>query len=82
MKTMVRKMGNSQGVLLPKVLLAQLGIAEELDMTVEGNAIVLRKPSKHARAGWADASKALAAAGDDALTLPEFANADDDALTW
>ena len=31
------------------------------------------------RAGWADASRALAEAGDDALVWPEFAN-DDDAL--
>ena len=35
-----------------------------------------------ARAGWAEASKAIAAAGDDALVLPEFDLQDDADQTW
>ena len=42
----------------------------------------LRKPSKPVRSGWAEASKKLAAANDDALVLGEFSNADDADLTW
>jgi len=34
------------------------------------------------RTGWAEASKALAAAEDDALVWPEFANIDDENLDW
>ena len=44
LKATLRKMGHSQGVLIPKAILAQLGISDQLDMTVEDNAIVLRKP--------------------------------------
>lgn len=44
MKATLRKMGNSQGVLIPKAIVTQLGIVDELDMTVEDGAIVLRKP--------------------------------------
>jgi antitoxin MazE len=51
-------------------------------MRVEGDALVLRRPKAAPRAGWAEASKELAAAGDDALALPEFANDADAELTW
>jgi antitoxin MazE len=34
------------------------------------------------RSRWADAAKALAEAGDDAPVWPDFANDDDDKLTW
>ena len=82
MKATLRKMGNSQGVLIPKAVIAQLGIENEIDMTVENNTIILRKPEKSAREGWAEASKAIAAAGDDKLVWPEFANAEDEKLVW
>jgi antitoxin MazE len=82
MKTTIRKMGNSQGVLIPKPLLAQAGIEREAEITVENGAIVLRKPKPAARQDWAEASRNIAAVGDDALVWPEFANADDGEWQW
>jgi antitoxin MazE len=83
MKIALHRIGNSQGVILPKPLLAQVGFTEnELEMTIERDAIVLRKPRKPVRAGWADAAKQLAQSGDDALVWPEFANEADDSLKW
>jgi antitoxin MazE len=75
-------MGNSQGVLIPKPILAQLGLEDEVEMEVENDALVIRRPQKQARAGWADASKAVAAASDDPLVMGEFSNADDAELVW
>lgn len=75
-------MGNSQGVLIPKPVLAQLGLENEVEMEVENGAIVLRRPRQKAREGWAEASKALAESGDDALVMGEFGNADDSELAW
>ena len=75
-------MGNSQGVLIPKPILAQLGLEDEVEMEVDNDAIVLRKPQKKARQGWADASKALSQAGDDELVMGEFPNADDSEFSW
>lgn len=75
-------MGNSQGVLIPKPILAQLGLEDEVDMDVVDDALVIRKPQKKAREGWAEASQAVAAAGDDALVMGEFPNADDAELVW
>ena len=68
---------------MPKTVLAQVGFTEnELEMTVERDAIVFRKPRKSVRVGWADAAKQLAQSGDDALVWPEFANEADDTLRW
>ena len=82
MKTTIRRMGNSQGVLIPKPVLAQLGLVDEAEMTIEEDAIVLRRPRKRTREGWAESSRALAAHGDDELVMGEFGNADDEALAW
>ncbi|MGN6229979.1 MAG: AbrB/MazE/SpoVT family DNA-binding domain-containing protein [Trinickia sp.] len=82
MKTAIRRMGNSQGVLIPKPVLAQLGLENEVEMEVENDAIVLRRPRHKAREGWAEASRVLSESGDDALVMGEFANADDAELAW
>ena len=82
MKTTIRRMGNSQGVIIPKPLLAQVGLVDEAELVVENDSIVLRKPSRKVRAGWAEASQRVAEAGDDALAWPEFANAGDAELRW
>ena len=82
MKATLRKMGNRQGVLIPKAIVSQLAIKGELDMTVKNGAIVLSKPHKPVRAGWVEACKRVAAAGDDVLAWSELANAGDQELVW
>lgn len=42
-------------------------------------AALMRSPL---RSRWAEAAKALAEAGDDAPVWPDFANDEDDKLTW
>jgi antitoxin MazE len=82
MKIAIRQLGNSHGVLIPKPLLAQVGLKTEATISVEKGAIVLRKPAKGARNGWAVAAARIAAAGDDRPVLGEFANHDDANLKW
>jgi antitoxin MazE len=82
MLTAIRKMGNSQGILIPKPLLRQLGLVDQAEMLVEGDALVLRRPQAQPRDGWAKVSEAVAVHGDDALVLPEFANQGDAELQW
>lgn len=79
----IRQIGNSQGILIPKPVLAQVGLdGGEAEMTIEGDALVLRKPAKPMRAGWADAARAIAEQGDDALVMSEFGNAADAEHAW
>ena len=80
----IRRIGNSQGIVIPKPILAQLGLngETEAEMTLEGGALVLRRPASPARQGWAEAARKIAAAGDDALVMGEFRNEADSELTW
>lgn len=83
MKTAIRKMGNSQGVLIPKPFLTQIGMEMgDVDIDIENGAIVIRKLAKKPRDGWAEFSQEIAVAGDDKLVMPEFANEDDKELVW
>ena len=80
----LRKIGNSVGIVIPKPVLAQVGLSgeTEAEMTIEAGALVLRRPSKAARVGWGDAARKIAEAGEDELVMGEFGNADDAELTW
>ena len=84
MRASLRKMGNSSGVIIPKPILAQIGVAagDDLDLSLEAGRLVLAPPKRHPRAGWADAAERIAEAGDDALAWPEFGNAGDADLKW
>ncbi len=82
MKIAIRRIGNSRGMIIPTSVLAQLGLEDEAEVTIKDGAMIVRAAKSGPRAGWSDASKALAAEGDDGLVMPEFANADDATLTW
>lgn len=60
MKTALRKMGNSQGVILPKTLITQFGFEKEVEMRITESGIFIEKPKTHPREGWAEAYKVLA----------------------
>ena len=80
----IRQIGNSQGVVIPKPVLAQLGLDSKAgaEMTIEDGALVLRRPASPARTGWAEAARKIAEAGDDELVMGEFGNAEDSELVW
>lgn len=82
MRIAIRQIGNSKGLIIPAAMLLQAGLETEAELTVEDGALVLRQPAKPPRSGWAEASQALAEAGDDALLMPEFANEMDEELVW
>src|SRR5258708_29718904 len=80
----IRQIGNSQGVVIPKPVLAQLGLDSKAgaEMTIEDGALVLRRPASPARTGWAEAARKIAQAGDDELVMGEFGNVEDSELVW
>ena len=51
-------------------------------MSAERDAIVLRRPARAAREGWAEDARALVEAGETGLVWPEFANIGDSEPTW
>jgi antitoxin MazE len=66
MRARVVKIGNSQGIRIPKPLLEQTGIADDVEIEIEENQIIIR-PVSHPRKGWDKAFTAMAEKGDDAL---------------
>jgi antitoxin MazE len=78
----LRQIGNSHGIVIPKPVLAQLGLDAKtgVDMTIAEGALVLRRPTSPSRKGWAEAAKAIAEAGDDKPVMGDFNNAED--LEW
>ena len=84
MRASIRRMGNSAGIILPKPVLAELGVkaGDDLSLTLEKGRVVLAPTKAHPRSGWAEAAKQIAEVGDDALVWPEFGNLGDSDLTW
>jgi len=66
MKTKIIKIGNSRGIRLPKVILHQIGIDDEVDLEVDRDRIIL-KPIRSRRSGWGEAFQKLAVKSDDPL---------------
>ena len=66
MKTRIVKIGNSQGIRIPKLLLERSNLAEEVELEAEDNRIIIRS-TKHPRQDWEQAFRVMAERGDDAL---------------
>ena len=60
------KIGNSQGIRLPKAIVDQLGLDNDLDLQVTDDAVVIRN-APHPRSGWAQAAAQCHSVGDDLL---------------
>ena len=84
MKTAIRKMGNSQGVLIPKPFLLQTGLdIGEVEIEVENESIVIRKPKRKSREGWSQACQRLAEkAAAQAIAWPLIGNNVDADFSW
>ncbi|HXV60424.1 MAG TPA: AbrB/MazE/SpoVT family DNA-binding domain-containing protein [Vicinamibacteria bacterium] len=67
MKTRLVRIGNSRGIRLPKPLIEQAGLSEEVELEVREGEIVITRPGSP-REGWAEAAQALADRREDTLT--------------
>jgi antitoxin MazE len=66
MRARIVRIGNSKGIRLPKPIIEQAGIAEDVDIVVEDEKIIIR-PITTSRAGWDEAFQRMAENGDDVL---------------
>ncbi len=65
-KARVVRIGNSRGIRIPKVLLEQLKLGEEVELEVGRKQLVIRS-AQRPRQGWEAAFQAMASRGDDRL---------------
>jgi len=80
MHTRLVNIGNSQGIRLPKAVIEQAKLTEELDLEVRDDSIIVRS-RRQLRDAWADAAAACHQAGEDQLedwdaTAVDFAGED------
>jgi antitoxin MazE len=81
-KARIVRIGNSQGVRIPKPLLEEAQLGDEVELRAEAGRIVIERADAP-RAGWSEAFAAMAAAGDDALLDEATPTAFDEAeWTW
>ncbi len=82
MKTRIVRIGNSQGIRIPKLLLERSNLAEEVELQAQDNQIVIRS-AREPRQGWENAFRAMAARGDDEmLDKNSFAQTQWDVDEW
>ena len=78
----IRAIGNSRGVVIPKIILEQSGIQEIVEMSVDGEKIILSKPKNSIREHWAQDAESLAKSDEDKLVLGDFSNEEDGDWVW
>lgn len=81
MKARLIRIGNSHGVRIPKTIIEQCGLTEEVELAVKDNVVIIA-PRRGVRAGWEQAFQAMAEAGDDTLLIPESSKPTWDEEEW
>ncbi len=76
-KTRVIRIGNSQGIRIPKLLLEQAGLGETVELEAQQGRLVVRA-ALSPRHGWDEEFRAMAEQGDDQLLDPQAP----DATAW
>jgi antitoxin MazE len=71
MKVSVVRIGNSKGIRIPKPILDQCEITEAVELTVDGDHIVLAPVKSKPRQGWAAAAAHMREVDDDRLLIPD-----------
>jgi antitoxin MazE len=79
-RTRIVKIGNSQGIRIPKLLLEQSGIHAEVEIEVQGDHLTIRTASR-SRSGWDEAFAEMSKQQDDVL-LDEVSTTDWDQVEW
>jgi len=72
MRLPIRRIGNSQGLILPQALIAQCSFQDDVEVKVEGGSLLITNPARKRRAGWEERLRKMAEA-DDKLML-DFPN--------
>jgi antitoxin MazE len=72
-RTRIIQIGNSKGIRVPKVLLEQADLPDEVELQAERGRLIVRA-ARGARAGWAEAAKVMRARGEDRLLEAPMSN--------
>ena len=82
MKLSVVQIGNSQGVRIPKTVLEQCKIGDEVSLEVEGESIVIRPLRRKPRKNWEQAFSKMHKRNEDALIIENVLDEEDEGWEW
>ena len=66
MKARLVRIGNSRGVRLPKPLIEEAGLTDDVEVRVRGGALIIMSATRP-RSGWAEAAKRMRQRGEEGL---------------
>ncbi len=81
MKLRLIQIGNSRGVRIPKAIIEQCDLKDEVELSVKDGVLTIAS-APNLRAGWDTAFRAMAEAGDDALLIPDDLGTEWDEKEW
>jgi antitoxin MazE len=81
MKSNIRSIGNSKGIILPRSFLKECFIEDEVNIEVKDHHIIISPADDVKRKGWEDAFKEMAVNDDDQLQFPDVFE-DEDTTDW
>jgi antitoxin MazE len=81
-RTRIVRIGNSRGLRLPKALIEEAALTDDVELRVEPGRLIVQSV-REPRVGWEDAAKRMHKAGDDRLLDPSTPTRfDEEEWTW
>ena len=80
MKTRIVNIGDSRGIRLPKPLIVEAGLGEDVELRVVATGLLMERATQ-TREGWGEAAARMRARGEDVL-LDEPSPTDFDVSEW
>ena len=82
MEAKLSKIGNSQGIIIPKAIIEQCGLKEKIKMEVKNNCLIIS--SVNPREGWEEAILAAGNSDNDELLMGDYLEHgwDEEKWTW
>ena len=84
MEVKITKIGNSQGIIIPKAIIEQCGLTDKVCLEVKDNHLIISPLVENPRQGWEEAIIAAGVDEDDELLMGDYLphSWDEEEWTW
>ena len=82
MTASIVQIGNSRGIRLPKDILRELNIRDEVEMTFRNGSLIIKNIEKKPREGWDEAFSQMSMIKEDTLLMNDTIGNDDFEWVW
>jgi antitoxin MazE len=84
MESKITKIGNSQGIIIPKKIMEQCGLTDKVNLEVQDNRLIVSQIVENPRKGWEESIIAAGVDEDDELLMGDYLEHswDEEEWTW